>query len=360
MDLITGDALMRRVFPPRRFLVDGLIGTGLTVLAGAPKAGKSFLSLQLSQSITGNTPFLGHEVEEGSALYLAYEDGLPRIQDRIRRQDFGTAGLERLAISTNPYGLTALEAEIRAWYARSISPRLVVIDTYGRGAPSPTGRASEYQHATELLGPLQKLALELNITILVVHHTNKEQAGRSGADPFERIHGSQAILGVADAALILSRDRHETTGVLQSTARDYPETLQNIQWDEARCIWLPSEQGSARFPGETGKRRRVLLDLEDARGLVTVAELRESVEDGRQTNALNNTLRDLVNDGLIVRVGRGDYALPQFAPAEEGDSSDTPSEDMPSPTEGEVSVEGEEAACPDVPADDTAASELLW
>ena len=79
---ITAADLMLEEFPPPRFLVDGLLTAGLTVLAGKPKHGKSWLSLILGYGVATGEPIDGRAVHQGDVLYLALEDGRARLPCR--------------------------------------------------------------------------------------------------------------------------------------------------------------------------------------------------------------------------------------------------------------------------------------
>lgn len=61
-------------------IVEDLISLGL-VLFGAPqKSGKTFFGLQLCDAIANGKDFLGRRVQNGTALYLVFEDTMPKIK----------------------------------------------------------------------------------------------------------------------------------------------------------------------------------------------------------------------------------------------------------------------------------------
>ena len=63
------------------WLVDKLLCTeSLCVLASAPKAGKSYLALQLGHAVSTGTPFFGYETRKASVLYLARPKWLWRLR----------------------------------------------------------------------------------------------------------------------------------------------------------------------------------------------------------------------------------------------------------------------------------------
>ena len=74
------EEIMTTVYKPIEFVVDGLIAQGLYILAGAPKVGKSWLSLDICLSIAKGEKVLGQETSKGTVLYLCLEDSFERIQ----------------------------------------------------------------------------------------------------------------------------------------------------------------------------------------------------------------------------------------------------------------------------------------
>ncbi len=76
--------LLRKELPPVRYVVPGYIAEGLTVLAGRPKLGKSWLALDLAVAVaTGGAALGSIRVEQGDVLYLALEDNERRLQKRL-------------------------------------------------------------------------------------------------------------------------------------------------------------------------------------------------------------------------------------------------------------------------------------
>ncbi len=59
------EEIMTTVYKPIEFVVDGLIAQGLYIIAGAPKVGKSWLSLDICLSIAKGEKVLGQETSKG-------------------------------------------------------------------------------------------------------------------------------------------------------------------------------------------------------------------------------------------------------------------------------------------------------
>src|SRR5262249_52909992 len=82
--LITAAELQTKQFAPVRIVVPGLIPEGVTIVAGKPKIGKSFLALDVCIAVAGDRFVLGEiKPVQGDALYLALEDNERRLKKRI-------------------------------------------------------------------------------------------------------------------------------------------------------------------------------------------------------------------------------------------------------------------------------------
>ena len=82
----TGAELDAMTFPPLAWAVPGLVPEGFGLLTGPPKAGKSWLVLDIALGVAAGGRVLG-KVRVGRprpVLYFALEDGERRLQDRAR------------------------------------------------------------------------------------------------------------------------------------------------------------------------------------------------------------------------------------------------------------------------------------
>jgi hypothetical protein len=83
--MITLAVLEHLVIAALMWIVPGYIPEGLTILAGRPKIGKSWLVLALALAVAMGTKVLGVDVKKGAVLYCGLEDGQRRMQDRVRK-----------------------------------------------------------------------------------------------------------------------------------------------------------------------------------------------------------------------------------------------------------------------------------
>src|SRR5215472_4624510 len=82
-NVFTASDLRAMTFKPINWVVPGIIPEGLTILAGKPKVGKSWLALDLALAVAGGRYVLGEiKPDEGDVLYAALEDNQRRLWKR--------------------------------------------------------------------------------------------------------------------------------------------------------------------------------------------------------------------------------------------------------------------------------------
>ena len=195
------------------YIVENLLYPGLYILAGAPKIGKSWLALDLCLSVAEGEPFLKHETHRGQVLYLALEDSLLRLQNRL--YEFTEEPAEGLQFSTLAKAIgSGLEQQLEDAKRRLPDLRLIVIDTLQK-----VRRTVDVKYGSDYseLGALKSVADKLGVAILLIHHTRKER----DSDPFNMISGTTGLNGCADGSFVLTREkRSENAGTLHCTGRD--------------------------------------------------------------------------------------------------------------------------------------------
>ena len=156
MTYMDGESLMNTVLPPIRFVISQLLPQGLHVLAGAPKVGKSWLSLWLCLQVAKGEPAWDFSTTKGDVLYLCLEDSYSRIQNRLL--DITDDAPPNLFFATMSEKLqSGLEQQIERFLAAHPDTVLIVIDTLQRirgGVNDANPYASDYRD----LGILKELA----------------------------------------------------------------------------------------------------------------------------------------------------------------------------------------------------------
>ena len=235
---VTAAELDRMELPPVQWAVPGLLPAGLVFLVAAPKMGKSWLAFDLCLSVAAGDAWLGHETNQGATLYLALEDGLNRLQKRLKTIGDGftppPAGCT-LAINAPMLNAGLLEF-LDGWLTEHPDAKLVCIDTFQKVKPPQGKNENAYGADYRICSPLQAWAIQHNICVLLVHHTKK---GVNPGDIFEGVNGSQGLTGTADATLLLSKEnRFDADAVLSVTGRDVEMERYLIHFNSTACRWV--------------------------------------------------------------------------------------------------------------------------
>jgi replicative DNA helicase len=158
--------LLKKQFPPEDWFVEGLITTGLTVLTGASKIGKSWAALQLVTALDQGGCFLGSlKCQKCDTLYLALEDTFKKMQKRMRKQGTGIFNGSRLEIRRHT------PADLRAFLKANAQFRVVIIDTFQK--MMGISDLTDYSQTVNGMSALKDIADSLNIAVIVIHHNRK-------------------------------------------------------------------------------------------------------------------------------------------------------------------------------------------
>jgi len=231
LDTYTADELASIRCKRLHYTVDTLLHPGLAVLAGSPKIGKSWLVMQLCMKIAAGEPFWGLPTQGGSVLYIALEDSLQRLQQRLLRITADPP--EKMHFSVNcSYLEGALESELAAFVHDHPDTRLIVIDTFQK-IRTPGVQLSYSNDYTEA-GAVKRIADALGICILLVHHTRK----MGDSDAVNEISGTNGIAGCADTLMVLKKEkRSDRKALLTCTGRDIEDREMEITLDRTTCLW---------------------------------------------------------------------------------------------------------------------------
>jgi len=230
---MTATALMEKDFEPVAFAVNKILPAGLTICAGSPKVGKSWLALDMCLAVAAGGPTLSTlQTTQGSALYLAREDTYRRLQSRMGlllggELDKVPSGLEVIPADEEWAGGEEGLANLTEWADEVGNPRLVVIDTLQKVEPDMGEDARRgggaYSGNYTMMARYKNWADEHNCAVLMIHHDRKQQAGEGNGDPFTRISGTRGLTGAADTLWFLEKQRESREGTLHITGRDVAE-----------------------------------------------------------------------------------------------------------------------------------------
>jgi hypothetical protein len=149
-------------FEPVKYVVPDYIVEGLTLLAGKPKVGKSWLLLHVAFAVAAGGRTLGDvQCEQGDVLYCALEDNPRRLQSRLTKL-FGTRDWPtRLNFTCEMPRLTEGGLNfVKNWIEKAERPRLVIIDTLAMVRMPNRKDQSSYDADYAAVKELRDLALK--------------------------------------------------------------------------------------------------------------------------------------------------------------------------------------------------------
>ncbi|MEO6248541.1 MAG: AAA family ATPase [Sphingomicrobium sp.] len=302
----TAAALMAKSFDPVRYIVPGYLAEGCTLLAGAPKIGKSWLALNLAVAISGGRPAFGSITSEiGDVLYLALEDNERRLKKRLIQMGLREAP-DRLNLQTQwpTIGQGCLK-EIDSWARAVPCPLLVIVDVLQRVKPEATNNQQQYEADYKAVTGLQNLASKFGMAVLVLTHTRKMDA----EDPFDSVSGTRGLTGAADTVLVLKRDNG--TGVagratIYGRGRDIEEIETVVEFNRDNGTWRIV--GMAHEIAKTNERQAILDVLKSSSGPLNAREI--SDRSGKKYEAVRKTLTRMAANGEASKEGRGLFRCP--------------------------------------------------
>ena len=224
-NVLDAAALASLKLPPLEFLCDKILpNSGLAMLAGAPKAGKSWQVLCMAKDM----------LKAGKPVfYIAAEDNNRRLQERINSVFITPpeglichAGLSQdEAIPRGKNALVYLQ-EIATKY----QPSCIIIDTV-ECVLNPSQNSKNYDVSVTEYAALRKLAAEQQIAILVVHHTKKKT--EVSQSPLEQILGSTGITATVETILVMENVIGKKDRKLHVTGKDVEQNEFYLAWNGA-------------------------------------------------------------------------------------------------------------------------------
>jgi AAA domain len=304
----TAAQLQQMNFPPISWIVPDIIpAEGVTLLCSKPKFGKSWLAYDLCIACTSDRFILGNiKPAQGDVLYLALEDSKRRLQRRMDKllPTFGAKWPSRLTIKTewkrlHEGGLN----DIRAWHADTRegggNPIAVAIDVLAM-VRKPVGNRQLYEADYEALVGLTKLANELSVAIVVLHHTRK----MASDDLMETVSGSFGVSGAVDTILVMANKA--VGSVLDIRGRDVESRELAIEFQKEPCRWRIL--GAAAEVHVSEQRGKIIGVLRGAPDGMSVPEIMAATG-SRSRGALDTLLFKMREAGEIHRKKRGTYLI---------------------------------------------------
>ena len=147
---------------------------------------------------------------------------------------FGVEGTSSLHFATSAKMIGGgLDEQLEKFVREHSDTKLIIVDTLQKVREAVSDSYS-YSSDYEVIGKLKQFADRYGVCVLIVHHTRKQPAG----DSFEMISGTTGLLGCADGALLMQKEkRTDSKATLEVVGRDQPDQRLYLSKDQENLVW---------------------------------------------------------------------------------------------------------------------------
>ena len=199
----------------RNYLVKELFtSTGIVVVWGPPKSGKSFWVMDVALFIALGWEYRGRKVQQASAVYIGLEgrNGIPaRVEAFKIKHEVSEAPFYLI---THPLNLIvdadALIASIKAQMGAS-KPGIVVIDTLNR---SLVGSESKDEDMSAYIAAAGKIEEQFGCLVIIVHHCGIDAT---------RPRGHTSLTGAVEVQIAIKKSSDGIVAATVERAKDIEE-----------------------------------------------------------------------------------------------------------------------------------------
>jgi predicted ATP-dependent serine protease len=293
--------LESKTFDPLQWIIPNYIPEGVTLLAGKPKIGKSWLVLGTALGRGEGTSVLDQVCPKGDVLYCALEDNERRMKERttiLLAANSGWPGNVHIAYKLNDLDHGCIE-QLLTWVRTHPSISLIIIDTLANIRGRRAKDEDQYQCDYRTMKALLDFSRQIGISIIVVHHVRKATA----EDVFDTISGTNGFSAVADTLVVLTRNDDQLR--LATRGRDAPPEDKVVDFDQESGAWSVLNDYEPEDRGATQTNHLIIAALGPKDYPSTPAAV------AKMTNLPEGTvrqaLRRLARNGKIGKGGYGSY-----------------------------------------------------
>lgn len=269
---------------------------GLYCLVAKPKVGKSFLALQLANSLTNNKEFLGFKVNPTPVLYISTKLSGLQLKERME-----ITGYE---FSLNSFFFLERDEEHKLClrddllldikeFVTKYNGKLVIIDImYGIDYGYDLDINNYNDVIKNMFDKYRELFKKYNLTFLLVHHLNKKG----------KTLGSIGIDGNMNGILTLINNK-DNTYTLKIVNRDFEEQNINLIKNDKLIFEVVNEDNNdldfnlSLFMRYVIKKKEIIITPAEM-----VAELNLIITPSHFGRLLNSNIKRLEQEGIFVEL----------------------------------------------------------
>jgi hypothetical protein len=307
--------------PDYEWLVDSIFPmTGVAILFGESRVGKSFLALDLAVSISQGRSWFGYGVKKSEVIYIAAEapSGMKnRITAIESYRQIETS--ENLVILLAPVDLTDDTAVDTLIDVIHETAKVVIVDTFNASTPGIDENSS--RDMGKVLSSMRRIVLDTECLLIFVHHC--------GHNMKDRPRGHSSLQAATDTRILVSKKGRTSNWKVEAqreaeSSLSHEFSLQPVDVSSGRsCVVIPGVQ-SVVLPMESpgSKNQRIVLGVikeiisDSGQTSVTLEDIRTRAlssihSDQKHFNQrVNEALEGLRRSGQIVSNPDGTYSIP--------------------------------------------------
>jgi hypothetical protein len=278
------------------YIIEGFLGEGqCSIVAGAPKSGKSTFVRNVVTNLVKGEPFLGLECRPKKVLYCSVEESIGQYFEFLKRT--GATATSRFYTLANP---SSVELEKVIEQAVKDGFGLIVLDTLERLLKIPD--INSYSMVNKAFERIHPLIKNSKIHLLMIHHTNKGE--RRGATS---ILGSSALRGITDINILFEGDG-DSLRRITTEGRDVVKWRGKLlEFDEATKEYSLADEDMEE--NSVLVKRKIITLLKTSPGeQFSLEQIQKSTSSRRAT--VSECLTCLVREGKITKEGVGKKGSP--------------------------------------------------
>jgi RecA-family ATPase len=306
--LIGANEVQQMKLKPINWIIPNFLPEGLTILAGRPKIGKSWLALNLSLAIARGGKALSYfNCNKHSIFYIPYEDNIRRLRDRMN--NILSFEADRVAPSNLHYPQDLEFPKLNDGGLNQIKKiitdnkyiKVIIVDTFGSAISQKKSIAhNSFLDDYNLASDIQKLAIGNQICIILLHHTRKA----TSENIYDEISGTTGLTAAPDTLIVLKKESKSFT--MHVTGRDVPDNEYTLKFNQESFNF--SVEG-LKEEIQMSEQRKEILDLfkQDLNKILKTNEITSTI--GKKETAVSRLLSKMVSDGILTKPAYGSYKL---------------------------------------------------
>lgn len=280
-------------------IIDGIMkSNGLYCLVAEPKVGKSFLALQIANSLVNNKQFLGFNTNPTFVLYVSTEISEFQLKERLEITEYKFKPNSFFFVQKDDQHRLCIRDDLLLdlkEFSETYNGRFVIIDIMcGIDYGYQTDINSYNDVMKNMFDKYRDLAKTYNLTFLLVHHLNKEG----------KTLGSTGIDGNMNGIVTLINNK-DNTYTLKIINRNFEEQNLNLIRNDKLEFEIINDDNTELdfnlnvFMRYVIKKKEVVFTPAEM-----IAELNLLITPSRFGRLLNSNIKRLEKEGIYVELNR--------------------------------------------------------